>query len=110
MRLEEFKMLSEDELAMLWYAVNKTTPPVLAGVELDPLVFCSIKPHAIRDRVDQIELAVKDEHKSIYDSLRQKLNMVPIVKTDTAPNVTPVTGSIDPTNSEAPISSESTTV
>jgi hypothetical protein len=78
MRLEELKSFSEDELAMLWYAVNKTTPPVLAGVELDPSVFCSIKQHAIQSRVDQIELAVKDEHKLIYDSLRQKLNMAPI--------------------------------
>jgi len=93
MRLEEFKSLTEDEIAMLWYAVNKTTPPVLAGVELEPSVFCAIKPHAIRSRVDQIELAVKDEHKSIYESLRQKLNMTPIV-----PPVPPVSSSVETPN------------
>lgn len=90
MRLEEFKSLTEDEIAMLWYAVNKTTPPVLAGIELEPSVFCAIKPQAIRDRVDQIELAVKDEYKSIYNSLRQKLNMAPIV--------TPVANSAETSN------------
>jgi hypothetical protein len=78
MRLEEFKSLTEDELAMLWYVINKTTPPVLSGVELEPSVFCAIHPQAIWNRVDQIELAVKDEYKSIYDSLRQKLNMTPL--------------------------------
>lgn len=90
MRLEEFKSLTEDELAILWYAVNKTTPPVLDGVELEPSVFCAIKPQAIRNRVDQIELAVKDEHKSIYESLRQKLHMAPIVP--------PVSSSVETSN------------
>lgn len=84
MRLEQFKSLTEDETAMLWHAINKTTPPVLVGVDLEPSVFCAIKPHAILSRVDQIELAIKDEHKSIYDSLRQKLNMPPIATSITA--------------------------
>lgn len=78
MRLEEFNSLSEDEVSMLWYAINKTTPPVLAGVELDPSVFCTIKSQYIRARIDQIELSIKDEYRPIYDSLRQKLNMAPI--------------------------------
>ena len=78
MRLEEFKSLQDDEIAMLWYAVNKITPPALEGVELDPSVFCAIKKHVIINRVNQIESAIKDEYKPIYVSLRQKLNMPPL--------------------------------
>lgn len=88
MRLEELKSLTDDELTMLWYAVNKINPPVLDGVELEPSVFCSIKPSAIRQRIDQLEPAIKDEHKSIYDSLRHKLNMPPIIAE------TPISGSV----------------
>jgi len=88
MRLEELKSLTDDELAMLSYAINKINPPVLAGVELEPSVFCAIKASAIRQRIDQLEPAIKDEHKSIYDSLRHKLNMPPIIVNS------PVSGSI----------------
>lgn len=87
MRLEELNSLNDDELAMLWYAVNKVNPPVLAGVELEPSVFFSIKPQAIHQRIDQLEPAVKDEHRAVYDSLRQKLNMLPIV------TASPISGS-----------------
>lgn len=83
MRLEELKSLTDDELTMLWYAVNKTNPPVLDGVELEPSVFCAINPSAIRQRIVQLEPAIKDEHKAIYDSLRNKLNMTPIVVAQT---------------------------
>ena len=76
MRLEELKTLTEDETAMLWYAINKTTPPILNDVEFEPSVFCSIKHDAIVNRINQIEPAVKDEFKSIYESLKIKLNIV----------------------------------
>jgi hypothetical protein len=93
MRLEELHSLNEDELAMLWFIINKTTPPTLTGFELEPSLFCYIKPHVIVNRVNQTEKYIKDEYKPVYDSLRQKLNMVPIVR----PVEPPITGSIEAT-------------
>lgn len=75
MTLEQLHSLNEDEIAMLWYAVNKIQPPVLAGVELDPSVFCSIRHSGLVNRVLQLEPAVKDEYKTIYSELKQKLNV-----------------------------------
>lgn len=76
MRLEQLHSLTDDELAMLWYAINKTDPPILTGVEIDVGVFCAIKHHAIVDRVNKIESLVKDEHKEIFNSLKVKLEIV----------------------------------
>ena len=84
MTLEQLNSLDDDEMAILWFAVNKTTPPVLAGFELEPSVFCAIKPQAILNRVEQIEMAIKEEHKLIYNSLRQKLNMTSIETIETS--------------------------
>jgi len=96
MTLEQLKSLNDDELAMLWYAVNKTTPPILANIEVEPEIFCSIRPHAIFHRIDQIEPAIKEEHKSIYLSLRAKLNMPDIVEAK------PKQSKIDPKPKEEP--------
>ena len=76
MKLEQLKSLTEDELAILWYAVNKTNPPVLAGVELEPSVFPSISHHSLIARVANLEIQIKPEHKAIYDSLREKLTQI----------------------------------
>lgn len=77
MTLEQLNSLNDDELTMLWYAINKIQPPVIEGVELDVSVFCSVKPHAIINRVLQLEPAIKDEHKPIYESLKSKLLSTP---------------------------------
>lgn len=73
MTLEQLQSLNDDELSMLWYAINKAQPPALEGVELEPCVFCSVKPHAIINRILQLEPAIKDEYKPIYESLKTKL-------------------------------------
>lgn len=75
MTLDQLNSLNDDELAMLWYAINKMQPPALAGVELDVSLFCAVKADAINNRVMQLESAIKDEHKEIYTSLKQKLGI-----------------------------------
>lgn len=76
MRLEELNSLNEDEVAMLWFIFNKTTPPVLNGFEIEPSLFCFVKQNSIINRVNQTEQYVKDEYKHIHTSLKQKLNMI----------------------------------
>lgn len=95
MRLEELHSLNEDELALLWFIINKTTPSTINGIELEPSLFCYIKPHALINRVNQTEKYIKDEYKYVYDSLRQKLNIVPIVRPAESMAETPVTAVSD---------------
>lgn len=75
MTREQLKSLSEDELAMLWFIINKSEPPVLRGQELEPSLFCSIKPHFLNDRIQQVERFVKSEFIDIYTSLCNKLDL-----------------------------------
>ncbi len=74
MRLEQLASLSTDELAILWIAVNKTAPPILGGIEMEPELFCSINHVAILRRIDNIDATLKEKHKEIIESLKQKLN------------------------------------
>ncbi len=75
MKLEQLKSLTEDELAMLWFCINKINPPVLAGVELDPELFVAIKHKKLMDRLLQCAQHIKDEHRSIYAGLMNKLKV-----------------------------------
>lgn len=75
MKLEQLKSLTEDELAMLWFCINKINPPVLAGVELDPQLFVAIKHKKLMDRLLQCAQHIKDEHRSVYAGLMNKLKV-----------------------------------
>jgi len=75
MKLEQLKSLTEDELAMLWFCINKINPPVLAGVELDPELFVAIKHKKLMDRLLQCAQHIKDEHRSVYAGLMNKLKV-----------------------------------
>lgn len=76
MKLEQLQSLTEDEQVMLWYFVNKITPPVLENVELDISVFTGIKHQELLNRITQGESLVKEEFKPIYDSLKAKMEVV----------------------------------
>ena len=76
MTLEQLKNLNEDETAMLWFMVNKVYPPALKDTELDPNLFTSIKSRCVVKRVLMLKDNIKEEHKSIYDSLKNKLEIV----------------------------------
>ena len=73
MTLEQLHSLTEDEVAMLWGIVNMGNPPVIAGYQMEPVLFPSIKDHKLRERVNQFDKYVKPEYIGIYTSLRSKL-------------------------------------
>jgi hypothetical protein len=75
MKLDHLDSLTEDELAMLWFCVNKINPPVLSGVELEPEVFTSIKHKRLMDRLLQCAQYIKEEHHSIFTGLVAKLKV-----------------------------------
>jgi hypothetical protein len=73
MTLDQLHSLTEDEVTMLWGIVNMGNPPVLAGHQMEPVLFPSIKDHKLRERVIQFDKYVKPEYIGIYTSLRSKL-------------------------------------
>lgn len=75
MSIEQLKSLTEDELAMLWYIVNKLENPVTSGVEIDWEVFTSIDSNSLLNRVINAEKLIKDEYKNIFSSLSDKLKV-----------------------------------
>ena len=75
MKLEHLKSLNDDEMAMLWYCINKINPPVLAGVELDPSLFVSIKHKYLMDRLLNCVQHIKPEHQTIFAGLVNKLKV-----------------------------------
>ena len=75
MKLEHLESLTEDELAMLWFCINKINPPVLAGIELEPSIFVAIKHKKLVDRVLQCAQYVKEEHHTVFTGLVNKLKV-----------------------------------
>ena len=75
MKLEQLESLTEDELAMLWFCINKVNPPVISGIELEPSVFVAIKHKKLMDRILQCAQHVKDEHRSVFAGLVNKLKV-----------------------------------
>ena len=73
MRREQLESLSVDELAMLWIALNKTAPPILGGLEIEPELFCAVNHVAILRRIDNIDSNLKEKHNELIESLKQKL-------------------------------------
>lgn len=75
MRLEQLQSLNEDELSMLWYIINKIEPAMLAGVELEPSVFTSIKHNKLMAKLENSRSKVKEEHHPLFDGLVAKLRL-----------------------------------
>lgn len=75
MKLEHLESLTEDELSMLWFCINKVTPSVIAGVELEPSLFVSIRHKKLMDRILQCTQHVKEEHQSVFNGLVNKLKV-----------------------------------
>jgi len=73
MTKEQLKSLTDDELAMLWFIVNKVNPPVLANIEMEPILFTSINHRRLIDRVLKCKVHVKPEHMPVFDGLMNKL-------------------------------------
>ena len=78
MTKEQLKTLTEDELSMLWFMINKINPPVLniPDVEFPPEVFTSIKNNHLLDRLEKCKQFIKPEKISVYESLAAKLKSV----------------------------------
>jgi len=75
MKLSHLESLTEDELALLWYCINKINPPVLAGVELEPSLFVSIKHRRLMDRLLNCAQYLKPEHQTVFAGLVNKLKV-----------------------------------
>lgn len=75
MTLEQLNSLNEDEVAMLWYIVNKLNTPVLPGVELEPNLFPSIRKPFLIHRIIKAEESIVDTAKPIYAELKTKLGI-----------------------------------
>ena len=75
MKLEHLESLTEDELSMLWFCINKINPPVLAGIELEPSIFVAIKHKKLMDRILQCAQYVKEEHHPVFTGLVNKLKV-----------------------------------
>jgi hypothetical protein len=76
MMIEQFDTLTDDEISVLWYAINKLAPPVLDEVEIGPELFTSVKHDALLNRIEMIKPLLKEEHKHLYESLKLKLTAV----------------------------------
>jgi hypothetical protein len=66
--------LNEDEISMLWFIFNKLSP-VITAVELPPQCFSSIKQSAFLEKVNAAATSVKPEHRPIYVSMCNKLEI-----------------------------------
>jgi hypothetical protein len=75
MKLDHLQSLTEDELAMLWFCINKINPPLLSTEELEPRLFVSIKHKRLMDRLLLCTQHVKEEHQSVFAGLVNKLSV-----------------------------------
>lgn len=75
MKLDHLQSLTEDELAILWFCINKINPPVLSGSELEPSLFVAIKHKKLMDRLLQCGQYIKEEHHSLFAGLLNKLKV-----------------------------------
>lgn len=75
MTIDQLKSLTEDELSMLWFCINKVNPSILKEIEIEPILFTSINHKKLMNRLNQCKVHVKDEHQQVYDGLMDKLNV-----------------------------------
>jgi hypothetical protein len=73
MTREQLNSLTEDEMAMLWFIINKVHPPVLMNIEMEPTLFTSINHRRLVDRVLKCKVHVKPQHMPVFDGLMNKL-------------------------------------
>jgi hypothetical protein len=74
MTLEQLHSLTEDELSLLWFIVNKIGQPIVR-YELDPPLFTSIEKQQLINRVLTAESSLSEEGKPIYESLKTKMGI-----------------------------------
>ena len=75
MTIDQLKSLTEDELSMLWFCINKVNPPILKEIELEPVLFPSINHKKLMNRLNQCKVHIKAEHQQVYDGLVSKLTV-----------------------------------
>lgn len=75
MTREQLKSLTDDEMSMLWFIINKVNPQVLMNVELEPELFTSIRHKKLIDRIMKCKVHVKPEHMPVFDGLIGKLKI-----------------------------------
>ena len=75
MTKEQLNSLTEDELSMLWFIINKINPTILKDIEMEPVLFTSINHKKLVDRVMRCKVHVKNEHMSVFDVLMSKLTI-----------------------------------
>lgn len=74
MTLSQLDSLNEDELALLWFIINKVTPTVMSW-EMEPSLFCSINHTKLVNRIIQCEKFIKPEHMDKFTGLKSKLGI-----------------------------------
>ena len=74
MTIEQLHSLNEDELAILWFCINKTNPPTLP-YEMEPAEFLAINHVRLTNRLMQCRQYIKPEYHSIFDELVAKLKV-----------------------------------
>lgn len=75
MKLDHLDSLTEDELAILWYCINKIEPTIIKGIELEPELFTSITHKALMNRLTNCRIQIKEEHHQVFDGLVAKLRV-----------------------------------
>lgn len=75
MTREQLKSLTDDELSMLWFIINKINPVILKDIELEPVLFTSINHKKLVERIMKCKVHVKTEHMSVFDGLVSKLTV-----------------------------------
>ncbi len=75
MTKEQLNSLTDDELSMLWFIINKINPPILKDIEMEPVLFTSINHRKLIDRIMKCKVHVKIEHMPVFDGLMSKLTV-----------------------------------
>lgn len=75
MTIEQYKSLSEDEIDLIWFCINKINPPILKKVEIDPEHFVCIKHRYFIEKLNHSRSQVKEEYLPLFDGLIKKLSV-----------------------------------
>jgi len=73
MSKDQLKSLTEDELTMLWGIINLVKPKVIKDVDMEPVLFTSIKHKMLLNRIRNCKSLVKEQHHQLFDGLLNKL-------------------------------------
>jgi len=75
MTIQQLNSLSEDELLILWFCINKIDPPTLQGVDLVPSLFPTINHKRLMNRVAKAQHHIKPEYTEVFNGLISKLKV-----------------------------------